>query len=152
MTESEMREAQVPTPNNEGELIDYIRSLIKQQHDYGTCVYAVSMAATAAFQYVASELGITGFQASCADMDIIRRTRSLKGPFMLIDGTKMLYPQYDIIQSVRDAMTKWEKWASDECRKMLAQEDTRYVCFEVLSHWQDMAAKHPNTASTETAR
>ena len=77
MTEQEMRDTEVPRANTIGELSDYIESLVQQEHDYGTCVYAMSMAATAAFNYVARRLGVTGFQASCADMDVLRRTRRI---------------------------------------------------------------------------
>lgn len=107
MIEQEMRDTEVPRANTIGELSDYIESLVAKQHDYGTCVYAMSMAATAAFNYVARQLGVTGFQASCADMDVLRRTRRIKGPFMLVDSDKMLYPQYSIERDVRAAMKAW---------------------------------------------
>jgi hypothetical protein len=50
--ESDMRKAKVPWPQSEEELTEYINSLVYRNHDYGTCVYAMSMAAVAAFQYV----------------------------------------------------------------------------------------------------
>jgi len=75
-TEKEMREAKEPWPYTEQQLTEYIASLVDRQHDYGTCVYAMSLAAAAAFNYVAHKLGVTGFQSSCADLDFIRRTRS----------------------------------------------------------------------------
>ena len=76
--EKEMRDAKVPWPKTEEQLQQYVNSLVERPHDYGTCVYAMSMAATAAFNYVAGQLGVTGFQSSCADMDVIRRTRGYK--------------------------------------------------------------------------
>ncbi len=91
-TEAQLREADVPWPKTRDELMAYVNSLVERDHDYGTCVYAMSMAATAAFYYVSSRLGVTGFQASCADMDILRRTRGYKMGFRL--GTKeLLHPQ-----------------------------------------------------------
>ena len=63
MCEQDMRAAEVPSAGTIGELSDYIESLVQQEHDYGTCVYAMSMAATSAFNYVAHQLGVTGFQA-----------------------------------------------------------------------------------------
>ena len=64
MTEQEMRDTEVPRANTIGELSDYIESLVQQEHDYGTCVYAMSMAATAAFNYVARRLGVAVGQAA----------------------------------------------------------------------------------------
>src|SRR5690606_28183360 len=93
-TEVELRDAEVPWLKDPDDLAAYIASLVERPHDYGTCVYAMSMAATAAFNYVAGRLGASGFQASCADMDILRRTRSLKNGFCLVDYDGILYPQY----------------------------------------------------------
>ena len=92
--EMAMREVEAPTPNNVKELTEYVNSLVKREHDYGTCVYAMSLAATATFNYVARQLGVTGFQASCADLDILRRTRRMEQGFRIVDYNKLLYPQY----------------------------------------------------------
>lgn len=142
MTEQEMRDTGVPRAETIGELSDYIESLVTQQHDYGTCVYAMSMAATAAFNYVARRLGVTGFQASCADMDVLRRTRRLKGPFMLVNSEKMLYPQYSIERDVREAMKAWEPWAAEQAAKLLA-ERSENASPEVVRHWKKLAASVP---------
>jgi len=139
MTEAEMREAPAASPKTIGELSDCIQSLVKQEHDYGTCVYAMSLAATAAFNYVASQLGVTGFQASCADLDIVRRTRSIKGPFMLIDGEKMLYPQYDLHAILSEAMNGWKEWAAKEAVKKLAETTSAHP--DVVAHWKSLASE-----------
>lgn len=142
MTEQEMRQADVPQHETISELTGYIESLVQQEHDYGTCVYAMSMAATAAFNYVARRLGVTGFQASCADMDVLRRTRRITGPFMIVDGNKMLYPQYSIERDVREAMNEWMPWAADAARKLLAQ-DNEHTSPRVIRHWKVLAALAP---------
>ncbi len=90
-TEQQLRDEKNPWPKTKEELHKYIDALMDQQHDYGTCVYAMSLAATAAFNYVAGALGSSGFQSSCADMDIIRRTRGIDGPFMFLDFNDELY-------------------------------------------------------------
>jgi len=46
-TEAEMRDANVAHPKNFGELVEYLKSLVEREHDYGTAVYAISMGATA---------------------------------------------------------------------------------------------------------
>jgi hypothetical protein len=94
MTERDMREAKVPWPHSITDLTEYVNSLIDRNHDYGTCVYAMSMAAVAAYNHVAHKLGVTGFQASCADLDILKRTRHMEHGFSIINYENVLYPQY----------------------------------------------------------
>lgn len=93
-TEQEMRDAEVPWLKDPGDLIAYIDALVDRPHDYGTSVYATSMAAVAAFNYVAGKLGITGFQAGCADMDVLTRTRGMKHGFRIVNYNDLYYPQY----------------------------------------------------------
>ena len=136
-TEAEMREAKVPWPKTPAQLAEYIGSLVNRSHDYGTCVYAMSMAAEAAFNYVAGKEGCTGFQASCADLDIIRRTRNIKGPFMLIKGEDALYPQYDLQERLAESMEKWKPWLKEEAIKKLAETPDAHP--NVIAHWNSLA-------------
>ncbi len=140
--EKGMREAEVPWFRTHDELMAYITGLVEREHDYWTSCYAMSMAAIAAFNYVAGVLGTTGFQTSFADLDIIRRTRRLDGPFMLIDGSNLLYPQYDVLGSVAEWMESDEmwKWLGERARKLLAHDNT-YAVGSVLAHWQQIVAK-----------
>jgi hypothetical protein len=140
MTEKEMREAEVPWPENIKELTKYIGKLVDQKHDYGTCVYAMSMAATAAFYYVSHKLGVTGFQASCADLDIIRRTRHIEGPFAMIDAHDMLYPQSDIMEKVQKYLSEWKSWAGKEAEKLLASNKETEIHPNVWAHWKRLSA------------
>lgn len=94
MTEQELRSAEAPHPKSKQELIAYIESMSKNGDDYGTAVYAMSLAAVATFNYMGRVMGVTGFQASCADLDFLRRTRGYKHGFKIIDYDKLLYPQY----------------------------------------------------------
>lgn len=142
-TEQEMRDLEAPCPETAADLMEYIESLTERSHDYGTCCYAMSLAATAAFQHVAKKLGVTGFQASCADLDVLRRTRSLKGPFILLKAEDMLYPQYNLQQKLRDAMNDWGEWAADEAKKKLA-EDSEHAHPDVVARWTMLAASAPN--------
>lgn len=139
MTEQELRESTAPTPDTIKELTAYIEYLRKQEHDYGTCVYAMSLSATATFNYMAKQLGVTGFQASCADLDIIRRTRHLKGPFALVKGNDMLYPQYDFLNKTRELANEWRPWAAEEAAKLL--EKSKDASPSVIAHWQWLAAQ-----------
>jgi hypothetical protein len=135
-TESEMREAKVPWPLTERQMTEYVRSLVEREHDYGTCVYALSMAAEAAFNYVAGRLGVTGFQSSCADLDLIRRTRSLEGPFILLKGEDALYPQYDLTEKLAKWLEEINPWLASEAGKRLAERDASPL---VRQHWKTLA-------------
>lgn len=140
MNEQEMRDANVPFIKTAHELSEYIEGLIEQQHDYGTCVYAMSMAAVAAFNYVASALGVTGFQASCADLDIIRRTRHMECPFMLIKLEDRLYPQYDVQAKVMEFLYSQDsvKWLREEAQKKLQTAHEGSVHTDVKAHWEKL--------------
>lgn len=147
MTELEMRDAECPTPDTVEQLSAYVTELAEQEHDYGTCVYAMSMAATASFNYMARKLGVTGFQAGCADMDVLRRTRRLEGPFALVDGANMLYPQHDLVATLRENLESWEEWAAGEARKLIAEDTEGQAHPNVRKHWENLAAKHPEESS-----
>jgi hypothetical protein len=139
--EKAMRDAEVPWPKSMDELAGYIDGLVERPHDYGTCVYAMSMAATAAFHYVSHRLGVTGFQASCADMDILRRTRGL-GWGKILDYENLLYPQYltpkhfpgyeHLLEELRDELAV-------EARKKLAENRLGPLSGAVFEHWTWLA-------------
>ena len=140
MTEKELRETKVKWPKSKEELIEYIDSLVEREHDYGTCVYAMSMAAVAAFYYVSHKLGVTGYQASCADMDILRRTRSLKNGFRLIDYEKLLYPQYlnnEHFPTKEELMNEVGEQLAEAAKKKL-EETNGEVHPNVKHHWENI--------------
>ena len=135
-TEQELQASEVPTPETPEALADYIAGLVDRPHDYGTCVYAMSMAATAAFNYVAHKLGVSGFQASCADMDILRRTRRLER-FMIIDLANALYPQYDLQGRLAEALEDAKPWLAEQAKARLADESGAHP--SVRKHWEFLA-------------
>ena len=138
-TEDELRKAKVPWSYTKEQLVEYIQSLVTKDHDYGTCVYAMSMAAEAAFNYVSHCLGVTGFQASCADLDFIRRTRNIDGPFMLLKGADALYPQYDLAEKLAEAMQDWRSWLKEQAQKNLDTNERESVHPDVWEHWRALA-------------
>ena len=158
--ELEMRESKAPWPESLSELADYINSLVEGEHDYGTCVYAMSLSAHASFNYIAKELGVTGFQAGCASMDLIARIKSLKEqPFAIIKGENMLYPQYNLRADFEKLLKEWRKWAGEEALKKLKhwlyhqncdcdgkkKKPSISKCFkgrvsrQVVAHWMSLA-------------
>jgi hypothetical protein len=137
VNEKQMRDSEVPTPQDAEQLIKYIGGLFEQQHDYGTCVYAMSMSAVAAFNYVAHKLGVTGFQARCADLDILRRTRRMKEGFKIINYEHLLYPQYlneehfpGFGTLIRENASRLSKAA----KKLLAESSFAHP--DVIAHWK----------------
>lgn len=146
--EMEMRAFKAPTPDTSAELAKLADDLVNRQHEYGTCVYAMSILAEAAFNFVARRLGVTGFQASCADMDILRRTRGWKGPAMILDGENALYPQYDLRGRVDEWLTSepFRQWCADEARKLIAERNGVGPHPNVAAHWDRLAASMPPKA------
>lgn len=135
MTEQEMRDSAAPWPNSVEELSGYVSSLVERGHDYGTMVYAMSLAATAAFQFVAGKLGCTGFQASMADLDVLRRTRRIDGPFLILRAEDMVYPQYDLRERLEKFMEESRPWVIERAKERL-REQSPHVDSRVFAHWR----------------
>lgn len=141
LTELQLRNFSASWDQNLDELKDLIGSLVNAVHDYGTCVYAMSIAAEAAFNYVANELGVTGFQSSCADLDIIRRTRSLKTSFSIVMPDYYLYPQYAY---KHDELKKEmeEEAAGIALEFMRNHKDDELISSRVALHWWELVVKY----------
>jgi len=94
MTEFQLRDWTVPFPKTKEELNEIVSKLETRTHDYGTCVYAMSIAAVATYNYMCHILGTTGFQSGAASLDILARIRNYKCGFRIINYENLLYPQY----------------------------------------------------------
>jgi hypothetical protein len=148
MTELEMAQTAVPWPRTIDELNSYINELVTKQHDYGTCVYAMSMAAVATFYYMSHELGVTGFQASCADLDFLKRTRSMKSGFKIMDYGNFLYPQYadKFEKTITPDTWKGIQKSAKEAIKKANADHAKYLT-DLEKYDTDLAAfvaKHPD--------
>ena len=141
-TEQQLREYKAPTPDSEDELVAIIHRLVERQHDYGTCVYAMSISATSAFNYVARKLGVSGFQASCADMDIVARVRGMKNGFRIIDYNDLLFPQYEQkVPGFWQLIEEQKEHLAGEARKLMAENHDKSHP-DVKKHWEKLAAMH----------
>jgi len=140
-SEKQMRETEAAHPKNQKELIKEIARLVERKdHDYGTCVDAMSLASVATFNYVAHRLGVSGpgFQASC--LDILRRTRMMRGSFILLKAEDLLYPQYDLHKRLDEAIAGWRPWLKKEAKKLLAKNRKKGSCAPAVRfHWQRLA-------------
>lgn len=145
MTETELREMETPWPKTQEELNEIITALANRTHDYGTCVYAMSLAAIASFNFMASHLGCTGFQASMADLDFIKRSRHMKGPFRIADYSNLLYPQYqdeEHFPSRETLLEQHKDWLREEAKKCLAEND---IVHPNVAAWWKKLAEAPET-------
>ena len=142
MTEQQLRKEKVPYIKTEKELTAYIHTLANRPHDYGTCVYAVSMASVATYNYMAGKLGITGFQDGCASLDIIGRIRNIDN-FRIVDYKNLLYPQYalnsEYFPTVPELLAKNSKWLREEATKLLKENKGRRVHPNVRHWWKQLS-------------
>lgn len=138
-SEAEMRETESPWPLTMAQLTEYVESVTARPHDYGTCIYAMSLGALAAFNYVAGKLGVSGFQSSCADLDFLRRNRGIKGPFILLRAEDALYPQYDLPERLSEALREWQPWLAEQA--VVKLQETPDASPRVKKHWRRLASK-----------
>jgi hypothetical protein len=132
--EATLRDLDMPWPETLKDLDRVVNALLERQHDYGTCVYAMSLASITAFHLVARHLGVTGFQASCADMDFLKRSRLIKR-FRIQDLGNLLYPQYaDKFNGWAALLEENKEWLAEEARKNLAENATAHP--DVVAHWK----------------
>ena len=138
MTEQELRDSKAINPKTIEELNEYITKLVEQEHDYGTCVYAMSLSSVATFSYVAHKLGVTGFQASCADLDFIKRIRNIKGSFIILKAEDLLYPQYDLQTRFLEWKSEQKEWLKEEATKLL-NDNSKNAHPDVIAHWKKLS-------------
>lgn len=141
-TEIELREYEVKFPDSMNEVIAVTTALTERGHDYGTCVYAMSISGLVAFYYAAHVLGTTGFQSSCADLDLLKRTRSIKMEFRLSKIEDLMYPQYcneEHFPSIGALLDKHKVDLAEEAKKRLAEDNT-YTHKDVLAHWESLVS------------
>ena len=143
--EEQLRTYKVPSIHSEEDLLNTIRTLVNRDADYGTSVYSTSIAATATFNYLAHCKKITVFQASCADLDILRRIRGYDTGFMVIDYDKLLYPQYEdrihgYWQYVKENLT-----ALAQVARRLLSENHGATSSLIVDHWKKIIAMEGDT-------
>lgn len=140
--EAALRDLDVRWPDTDEDLRRIVNGLASRNHEYGTCPYAMSIAALSAFYLVAKRLGVSAFQASFADMDFLRRSRGYKSGFSIVDWDKVLYPQYvensDHWPTPQSILAKDRAGFAEKARKLLADSDRGVP--EVRAHWEKIAA------------
>jgi hypothetical protein len=115
---------------------------------YQDAADALWKSALAAFNYVAHTEEVTGFQASYAVLEFVRRALQIDGPFALVRGEDVLYPQTDPVERVRGLVAKWRTHYAERARELLADAGP-HVATEVLEHWRELAGDAPDGADDE---
>jgi hypothetical protein len=127
-------------PKTEDELLAVIRDAIAKGTDYNGSAEALSTCAVAAFMYAASVVGASGFQGEWAALRAYGEVMGIKGPFAVLRGEDLVYPQYDLRRKVEGYIDEWTPWAAEKARENLLG-DLSHVHPEVLAHWRALAAE-----------
>lgn len=124
-------------PESLEELTEFIKSKTTENHDYNSASDAMWQVALAAFNYAVREMGTTGFQASTAELMFLAKSRNIDGPFALVTGKDLLYPQYDIESKVERYVDEWTPWAAEKAKELLQSRPDAAPA--VRLHWQMLA-------------
>jgi hypothetical protein len=124
-----------------------LAALVNFEHDGGEGGYEASAdamwkAALMAFNYVASQVGASGFQASWAALKFYGEAMGIKGPFGVYKLEDALYPQYDLVGRLSTFIDDQREWLRDEAKKRLDEhpDGPTFVADRVWAHWQKLAA------------
>jgi|SRR5690625_1811255 len=125
-------------PKTEEELLAYLHEQDNKQHDYNTIADSLANVTVAMFNYFASKHGMTGWQASWAGLEFIRKTRGLEAPFGIIDGGQLLYPQYDLAEKLNEWIEEWKPEIGKLAKERLKSNST-FASERVIEHWKKLA-------------
>lgn len=128
--------------SKEEALIVALRERLAKVQNYEDCVDAMAGAALDAFNLVAKALSVTGWQASCAELEFVRRSRGIDGPWGIYAMHDALYPQYDLVgrlEKMRHADTT-VKWLGDCAEYALAVYGPQGAAPRVTAHWIKLVA------------
>ena len=140
MTEKELQAFEVPHIETTSELVSFIDRMEKEGCTYETAPYVMALSAYATFMYMAKKLEVTGFQASWADMQFLKRTRNLKDGFRILNYENLLYPQYKneftFEKLLEDNLDHIQEKAKELLRRTENEDGTYSAAPEVVKHWQ----------------
>lgn len=131
---------------NFDELIEFLKYVKDNcNRGYGEAPRAIAQAALAVAWQLASEFGITGFQAGYVMFDFIRdwQYRGNKSGLKIVDYDKMLYPQYEYDFEKTIKGYTWSALQS-EAQRLLEEdnekEDEAKANPKVREHWESIVA------------
>ena len=145
MTETELQNYEVPRIESIDDLKKFITTMEQNGQSYDTAPYAVALASYATFMYMAGRLGISGFQASWADMQFLKRTRNMKDGFRILDYSELFYPQYEdkfnlSMDKLIEENIEYLRPKAIELLEKNKNDDGSYSAHEeVVKHWKRIA-------------
>ena len=123
-------------PDSWEELTKYVNEIEEQSNDYSSIAEALTNVTVAMFNYFACKHGMTGFQVGWAGLKFLGVTRGIEAPFGIVDGSKLLYPQYDIHAEVDKWIEQWKPELGKLALKKL-EEDNTFTHPDVIKRWQE---------------
>ena len=151
LSEEDMMEMDMIWPETEEELLEVIRNLIKyENNDYGTSARSLTLAAEAAFNYMAHVMGSTGFQAGCAQGSFMLRMKHIKSQMRILNYDNLLYPQFlDNFRITPEQCIKENaSWLKAQAKEKLKNANG-WEADEVVKHWKYLATLNVSEESEE---
>jgi len=119
------------------ELKKRIDEIVDAPHDYNTSAEAIVKVAMLAKQYVHHKLGNSAFQAGWADLEELALSRWYQDGFIIFDGNRLLYPQYDMDEEFRKWKQETRKALKRKAKKLL--KDSQGAHPNVRRRWKEIA-------------
>lgn len=137
-----MRKQNSPlNPKTLEEFVDLVKNIENSHQSYNTITDALADTTAAYFNYFASKHGMTGYQASYAGLEFLKKTRGMEMPFMIVDSSKMLYPQYDLVSDVEEFLEESKTELAKVAKKNLEELDgNSLVSLKVVDRWKELAS------------
>lgn len=141
LSENDMMKMEMIWPKTEKELLEVIRNVIKYEgNSYGTAARSLTLVAEAAFNYIAHVFGVTGFQASYAELSFFTRMRGIKSRIKILNYDDLLYPQY--LEKFRitpeECIKENASWLKEQAKQKLEEAGNR-ADQRVVEHWKFLA-------------
>ena len=115
-----------------------MRTLLKKEHDYTSAMKVTARLTYEFFDYVASKLGLSGFQASWAQLEFLKLARHYEHGFMIVDFGNVLYPQYyhdrKHFPSAKQILMDNLDYFKKQAEKLLKERPCAHP--EVRKHWK----------------
>jgi hypothetical protein len=116
-----------------------------QGRAYSAAAEALVAAGKAAFDYVADEQGVSGFQGSWAALKLYGDLMNITCPYGIYKLEDALYPQYDLRARLDGWLTEPDniQWLADQAREHLAHSEQ--MAPAVRAHMEHLAQRtaHP---------
>lgn len=143
LEEEEQMSNDIETPKTVADLTKIISDLLSQSHDYNGTVHAISKATKVTHDLMAVELGASGFQVSCSELEFLKQCREMELGFEVRDYSELMYPQYcneREFKSWEDTIKENKEVFKEEAKKRIEKhKNGKGVHPHVMKHWEWLA-------------